>query len=327
MTPNKYSCHTLRLMPILAIIKPTQTLTNNILIISTLSLAVVLNACNTEKSNTTNSDSLTIEHPYLGQEPPGLIPIPFAPGLVSTEIYEYDGAFTPDLKAFYFIRRGEENKESAFYEYKYNEINGVWEKSEVASPWIGRPVISPDGETMHLGDRYLERTDSGWSELQSLEPPVVSNDSMYIMRLSAAANGTYYFDTYKENDTAFPIRYSRLIDGKYEDPRALPEAINTGTFLSHPFIAPDESYLLFDAVREDGFGDSDIYISFKQEDGTWGNSINLGDQINTSAWEASASITPDGKYLFFSRNVGSDNYENVDIFWVSAEVLDGLRPN
>lgn len=85
--------------------------------------------------------------------------------------------------------------------------------------------------------------------------------------------------------------------------------------------------MLFDAVREDGFGDSDIYISFKQEDGTWGNSINLGDQINTSAWEASASITPDGKYLFFSRNVGSDNYENVDIFWVSAEILDGLRPN
>lgn len=109
-------------------------------------------------------------------------------------------------------------------------MNGVWEKSEIASPWIGRPVIAPDGETMHLGDRYLKRTQSGWSELQSLEPPVVSNDSMYIMRLSTAANSTYYFDTYKENDTAFPIRYSRFIDGKYEEPIALPEAINTGTF-------------------------------------------------------------------------------------------------
>ena len=117
-----------------------------------------------------------------------------------------------------------------------------------------------------------------------------------------------------------------MIDGKHEDPIALPKAINTGAFLSHPFIAPDESYLLFDAERKDGFGESDIYISFKQKDGTWSNGVNLGDKINTNAWEASASITPDGKYLFFSRNVGSDKFENVDIFWVSTEVINKVRP-
>ena len=298
---------------------------NHIIKFSVLLFVIFSSACKTENSKANANDYLNIEHRYLGQKPPGLTPIPFAPGLVSTEIYEYDGAFTPDMKAFYFIRRGEENKKSAFYEYKYNEINGMWEKSEVASPWIGRPVIAPDGETMHLGDRYLKRTESGWSELQHLEPPTVSNDSMYIMRLSSSANGTYFFDTYKENDSTFPIRYSRLIDGKHEEPIALPKAINTGTFLSHPFIAPDESYLLFDAVREDGFGDSDIHISFKQNDGTWGEGINLGDKINTKAWEASASITPDGKYLFFSRNVGSDDGENVDIFWVSTKVIEKLR--
>jgi len=285
-----------------------------------LILALTITACTTNTKNTT-----IIAQPYLGQQPPGNIPIPFAPGLVSTDIYEYDGAFSKDMKSFYFIRRGEENKTSAFYEYKYNEKSRNWEKAEIASPWIGRPVISPDGKTMHLGDKYLKRTDSGWSELQELEPPIVSNDSMFIMRLSSSTNGTYYFDTYKANDSTFPIRYSRLVNGKHEKPKALPKAINTGTFLSHPFIAPDESFLLFDAKREEGYGDSDIYISFKQKDGTWGNAINLGDKINTNAWEASASITPDGKYLFFSRNVGSDNYENIDIFWVDAQVIEELR--
>ncbi|APQ19394.1 hypothetical protein A9200_14305 [Maribacter hydrothermalis] len=293
--------------------------------ISTLILLLLVNACKTKTQDSKEGDLQTIEKPYLGQTPPGFIPIPFAPGLVSTDLYEVNSAFTPDMKAFYFIRRGEENKTSAFYEYKYNDTNGEWDKSEIASPWIGRPVISPDGKTMHLGDRYLEKTESGWSELQKLEPPTVSNDSMYIMRLSSSSNGTYYFDTYKENDSTFPIRYSRLINGKYEEPIALPKAINTGTFLSHPFIAPDETYLLFDAKREEGFGDSDIYISFKQKDGTWGNAINLGDKINTNAWEASASITPDGKYLFFSRNVGSDDFENVDIFWVDAKVIYALK--
>jgi len=293
------------------------------LIFSALTLA--LNACNHKEQKSKVNKEASFEGIYLGQKPPGLTPIPFAPGLVSTEIYEYDGAFSKDMRAFYFIRRGEENKTSAFYEYKYNDTNGEWEKSEIASPWIGRPVISPDGETMHLGDNYLKRTESGWSELKKLEPPTVSNDSMYIMRLSSSENGTYYFDTYKENDSTFPIRYSRLINGKHEEPIALPKAINTGAFLSHPFIAPDESYLLFDAEREEGYGDSDIYISFKQKDGSWGNAINLGDKINTDAWEASASITPDGKYLFFSRNVGSDDFENVDIFWVDAKVIFSLE--
>ena len=286
-----------------------------------LTLVLTITACTTNTKNTT-----TIAKPYLGQQPPELTAIPFAPGLVSTDIYEYDGAFSKDMKAFYFIRRGEENITSAFYEYKYNEKSKNWEESEIASPWIGRPVISPDGKTMHLGDKYLKRTDSGWSELLKLEPPTVSNDSMFIMRLSSSTNGTYYFDTYKTNDSTFPIRYSRLVNGKHEEPKALPKVINTGTFLSHPFIAPDESYLLFDAKREEGYGDSDIYISFKQKDGAWGNAINLGDKINTNAWEASASITPDGKYLFFSRNVGSDNFENVDIFWVDAQVIEELKP-
>jgi hypothetical protein len=80
-------------------------------------------------------------------------------------------------------------------------------------------------------------------------------------------------------------------------------------------------------VKENGFGSSDIYISFKKQDGSWGNAINLGDKVNTRTWEASAFVSPDGKYLFFSRNVGSDSYENVDIFWVDAQIIDNLRKN
>lgn len=299
----------------------------DVCLILILVVTLFFNACNTSTQKDKSNNVSTKETAYLGQNPPGLTPIRFAPGLVCTEYYEYDSAFTPDMKAYYFIRRGGEYEESTFLEYKLNDTSGIWEKSVIASPWIGRPVISPDGKTMHLGTRYLERTATGWSKVYELEPPIASNDSMYIMRLSSSAKGTYYFDTYKEGDSAFPIRYSRLIDGKHEEPKALPKAINTGTFLSHPFIAPDESYLLWDADRENGFGDSDIYISFKQEDGTWGDGINLGDKVNTGAWEASPSITPDGKYLFFSRNMGSeDDYSNVDIFWVDAKIIEKLRP-
>lgn len=289
-----------------------------------LLLALILNACNTKKQNPKESDTTIIESYYLGQEPPGSIPIPFAPGIVSTEHYEYSCTFSPDMKEFYLIRNGGKYEKSTFvvFEYKDNQ----WLESVVASPWLGQPVVSPDGKTMHLGGRYMERTETGWSEMKHHEAPFKDSDDMFIMRLSSSTNGTYYFDTYNENIANYPIRYSRLIGGKYEDPKELSKEINTGTQLNHPFIAPDESYLIWDAKREDGYGDSDIYISFRKQDGSWGAAINLGDKINTQGWEAAASVTPDGKYIFFSRNVGSENYENVDIFWVDAQIIETLRP-
>jgi len=261
-----------------------------------------------------------VKTPYLGQEPPGLTPVAFAPGIVSTNHYEYSGAFSADMKEFYFIAAGGEYEDQTFIVVQYK--NDEWQKS-VVSPRVGQPVISPDGMTMHLGRRYMERIDGGWGDVKRLGAPF--KDEL-IMRLSTSASGTRYFDTYNKDGESFPIRYSRLVDGEYEEPKILGEEINTGTYLNHPFIAPDESYLIWDAVREGGYGDSDLYISFRQKDGAWGPAINLGDKINTDAWEAAASVTPDGKYLFFNRNVGSDNYENVDISWVDAQVIEQLRP-
>ena len=142
------------------------------------------------------------------------------------------------------------------------------------------------------------------------------------MRLTASSKGTYVFDEVGTDGDGV-IRYSRLIDGKREEPRPLSKEINTGTWNAHPFIAPDESYIMWDGRRDSGYGDSDIYISFRQQDGSWGEAVNLGDNINTDAWEASPSVTPDGKYLFFHRQISSDN---LDIYWVDTQIIEDLRP-
>lgn len=286
-----------------------------------LVLVLFLNACNTKKQNSTASDSSTIESPYLGQELPGSTATPFAPGMVTSENWEYGGVFTPDLKEFYFIREvpGNEKQEFVVFEYK----NEQWEES-IISNRVGQPYISPDGKTMHLGKRYKQRTESGWSEIEHLGSPF---EEIKIMRMTSSSKGTFVFDEIGMPNGDGVLRYSRLVEGKREAPRPFGKTINTGRMNAHPFIAPDESYLIFDGEREGGFGDSDLYISFRQEDGSWGNAINLGDTINTEAWEAAATVTPDGKYLFFNRNMGSDSYENVDIFWVDAKVIEDLRPN
>lgn len=259
----------------------------------------------------------TLEGPYLGQEPPGLIPEVFAPGIVSTERYSYGGTFTPDMKEFYFLR--DNGKDEPIEFVVFQEKDGQWHES-VVSPRLGQPFIAPNGRIMHLGTRYKKRTEDGWSGVKSLGPAF---EEIRIMRLTASSKKTYVFDEIGSAEGDGVVRYSRLIEGKREAPTPFGEQINTGTFNAHPFIAPDESYLIWDGRRDSGYGGSDIYISFRQQDGSWGPAINLGENVNTEGWDAAASVTPDGKYLFFHR---LNEAGNANIFWVDAQIIETVRP-
>ncbi len=282
--------------------------------------AFVENFDSTMNGKKANQNKLPrFEGPYLGQKPPGLTAEVFAPDIVTTEYYEFNGVFTPDMKEFYLIRQGGKYEKPTLVVFR--QKNNQWYES-VISPRVGTPFISPDGKTMYLGRSYKERIGTDWSEKKSLGS---SFKDMPIMRLTASAKGTYFFDEFKSDFTG-DIRYSRSVNGQYQEPKRLSKKINTGKSF-HPFIAPDESYLIFDGKRAGGYGDSDLYISYRQPDGSWGEAINLGDKINTEAWEAVASVTPDGKYLFFNRNMGTDKYENVDIFWVDAQIIETLKQN
>jgi len=220
-----------------------------------------------------------------------------------------------DMKEFYFSRRN--NKSGKDSHFVVKSENNRWHDSEV-EPGVGGS-ISPDGKTMFFANNYRERTDKGWSEFKSLGPAFEDID---IMRLTTSSKGTYVLDEFAK-DGNFVLRYSRLVNGEREAPKPLSKEINSGKQNVHPFIAPDESYILWDSKRDSGYGGSDIYISFRQEDGSWGAASNLGGEINTSASERGGYVTPDGKYLFFMRPAGP---KNGDIFWIDAQIIENLRP-
>ena len=60
-----------------------------------------------------------------------------------------------------------------------------------------------------------------------------------------------------------------------------------------------------------------MYVSFRKPDGTWDVAIDLtAHGFNPSA--GGATLSPDGKYLFF--------HLNGDIWWVDTQVIEKLRP-
>jgi hypothetical protein len=270
--------------------------------------------------------SPTGESPYFGEKPPGLIPKLFDPKIVSPDGRFDHGSFTPDMKEFYFTRKHGKYKKRAFFVIKHE--NNTWgPEYETDIRW---PQFSADGNFMYLGKQYRERTDTGWSQPKS--PGEFIKDMAH--GSSVSSNRTYYITVYKkgehiENGT---IHYSRLIDGKYAPSvKIVGLGINSAKYVGGSTIAPDESYLIWYMNREDGYGDSDMYISFKQEDGSWLPAINMGPKINTEMKEGAPQLTHDGKYLFFTRGEwkvkedGSRYYVGKR-YWVDAQVIDNLRP-
>lgn len=277
-----------------------------------------------QENSVNNSGYSSLKDRYFGLQPPGLIPEPFAPDILSPEGLFEGGTFSPDMKNYYFSRKNGKYKKRTFFVIRYE--NNKWgSESETEIKW---PRYSKNGNKIYSGNQYRERTESGWSELKSMGAPFTDK---HIMGISFSDVGTAYFDEFERPDTVGAISYTHFINGKYEPRQKMGPEINTGTWIAHPQVAPDESYLIWDVVREDGYGKSDIYISFRMNDGTWLPAKNLGPLINTVLQESGAGVTPDGKYLFFSRGHwelkedGMSNWVGKP-YWVDAKVIEAMRP-
>ena len=85
-------------------------------------------------------------------------------------------------------------------------------------------------------------------------------------------------------------------------PVNLGPVVNSGFADQAPALSKDGLSLYFQSDRP-GFGNSDLYVSRRNsEDEPWGEAVNLGDVINSAAFESRPSLSRDGHWLFFSSN-------------------------
>lgn len=279
---------------------------------------------------------------YFGQNKPEIMPEVFALGVISTDKNEHGSVvFTPDLKEAYWT--------PIFFDPPRTTIlfsqskNGVW--TEPSPVWFsdknidGVPAITKDGRRMYFTSFrpahkdipsqnrniwFSERINNTWSE-----PVMIGNgiSSGYEgMQISVSEDGTLFFNSARNNDPgkigSYHIYYSGFESGKHKLPVLMDSLIKSEYGEHDPCIAPDKSYLVFAAIGPDGFGDADLYISFRTQEGGWTTPVNLGKNINTENREFSPNISPEGKYLFFVRDFGG---ENGDVYWVDTEFIEDFK--
>ena len=122
-----------------------------------------------------------------------------------------------------------------------------------------------------------------------------------------------------------------LADGAYQTPEKIDVLANSTDIVEvEPFIPPDETFLMFySAGRADNLTPNgmtgDLYIAFRDAEGQWGEPQNLGVPFNSSSEEATPTLSPDGKYLFFASNRDSGKFP--DIYWVDFTALQAALPD
>jgi hypothetical protein len=264
--------------------------------------------------------------PYLGQTPPGPIAQVFAPGLIcDTRPYQWEshGTFSEDAKTFCFMRG-----RSVFIIENTDKGWTTPERIKSIPDRIWSPCVSADANSVYFVAPYnrlhrhnlfrCNRTAIGWTEPQKLGPPLSSSGCEWSFSLTA--DNSFYLASSREPKG---IWYIPCVNNTWPQATYV-SSVNTPNYNeAHPGVAPDESFMVFnDAFRPGGLGYADLYLTLRKPDGTWSKPRNLGPKINSAYIEFGARISPDKKYMFFTRSTGWNlrpGRDTADIYWVELK--------
>jgi ankyrin repeat protein len=279
-----------------------------------------------------------MEGEYLGQAPPGDTPVMFAPGIISSLWGLHSSlAFSPDGTEVYWVPMIDVPGQP----YSRNNIHFMkrtanrWAPPRVASfsgiegVSDGEPFFTEDGNRLYFNSSrpnpgqgngkkeniwYVDRTPSGWSDPKPVSQ-VINNMSMH-WQFSLDNKGNIYFASDDPGGLGMQDIYvSSFKNGEYGTPENLGVNINSSENEMTPFISPEGDYLIYTRG-------TDMLISFRGKDGTWGESRSMGSPVCTG-FELCPLLTPDRKYLIFLSGREGESHP----WWVSAGVIDSLRPD
>ena len=259
---------------------------------------------------------IPVDSLYLGQTPPGSTPKLFNMSVTS-------GYFAGDRIAI-------SNDGKNIY---YNELNGYNSKSKARIKWLRydknkwngpfilfegyvSPGLSITGDTMIMensGSFYSVKNDTGWKN-----PKKFLVKPNFVHYLEVTNSGIYYFTTTPKISSRGDISRIFMNDSN-STLQSLPYPVNSSVNGIDFYIAKDESYIIFPEIIS---GSGDLFISYKITDSTWTNPKDLGAPINTSDWEYGIYLSPDNKYLFFSRS----SHTVTNTYWVKiGNLIDSLK--
>lgn len=269
---------------------------------------------------------------------------------INSAALEYFPSLTIDGRTLIFTRRV--NSDEDFYESNF--VNGQWTNAQPLGGRIntnlneGAQNISQDGQLLiFTGCNYPEgygscdlyyayRNKMGWTEPKNMGGLINTDYWESSPSLSPDKRDLYFASSFPEGYGGKDIYVThRLPNGKWSRPVNLGPTVNTSGDESCPFIHADNQTLFFNSNGHPGYGQTDLFLSRRINDSTWGKPENLGYPINTIDDQGSLIVGADGRTAIYASE-GTDTRGGLDLYtftlrediraaktlWVKGRVYD-----
>ncbi len=196
-------------------------------------------------------------------------PVPFEPVNLGPDINTIRSEYFPTLTAdgntlIYCTLQGTPgtfNRQEDFFRSK--KVNGVWQKGEPISA-----VNSPENEGSQT----------------------ISADGKLLIFTACNRPGSM---------GGCDLYFTESVNGQMTKVKNLGAPVNSGMLETQPSLSADGRTLYFVRAPRNWEGNSDIWVSNRQTDGTWGEPKLIGPPINTPNQEQCPFIHADGQTLYF----------------------------
>lgn len=197
------------------------------------------------------------------------------------------------------------------------------------------PIISPDGKKLYFSRQFhpdnvggendaediwvseLDEETGEWLPARNVGPPLNTKGPNFISSISKVGDKEVLIlgNRYGKKGRMYTGVSMSTKDG---DTFTAPESIEIENEYNYSpnadfFLAPGGEAMIMSAERDDTYGGRDLYVSFKKNDGTWTEPMNLGNDINSAGEDESPFMADDGRTLYFSSN-GYTGYGGADIY-------------
>ncbi len=196
-----------------------------------------------------------------------------------------------------------------------------------------KPVISPDGRTLYFARRdypeniggkrdpqdiyYSDFVNGKWRLAQNVGSPLNDDEPNGVCSISPDGNTMVVINSYKEDGSVEGKGASfsfRTASGWTQPIKIEIEEFYNKNEYEDYFLSNSGKFLVMAIETKGGFGDQDMFVSFRNEDGTFSTPKNLGSTLNTSSVEYSPFLASDNRTLYFSSD-GHGGEGGSDIFY------------